>query len=110
MISAAHHIATVRQYNPATGVATVVLPALYGDVAIEARPFMSSPTEVDLLPVLKPGDTVIAFYDGGDTTTILRWYLTGGGVGSGGGAAADEVWVGSTPPEGAYEIWVDTSS
>ena len=28
--------------------------------------------------MLDPGDTVIAFYDGGDQRTILRWYLAGG--------------------------------
>jgi hypothetical protein len=103
------HVATVRQYIPATGVATVVIPALYGDKPIEARPFLSSPAELGNLPSLSPGDTVIAFYDGGDPMTILRWYLAGAGI-SEGGTGVEEVWVGPTPPTGAYEIWVDTSS
>ena len=58
--------------------ATVVVPALYGDTPVEARPFLSTPADVLRLPALTPGDTVIAFYDGGDPMTILRWYLTSG--------------------------------
>jgi hypothetical protein len=82
-LSGGIHIATVRQFDPVSGIATVVIPALYGDVAVEARPLLSTPAEVVNLPLLAPGDTVIAFYDGGDSTTILRWFLTGGhGVGS----------------------------
>lgn len=91
------HIATVRQFNPATGIATVVVPSLYGDVPIEARPILSSPAEATNLPVLDPGDTVIAFYDGGDPLTLLRWYLTGGhGSGATGG--------GGLTPEDAVDV------
>ena len=32
------HVATVRQFDSNTGVATVVVPALYGDVAVEGAP------------------------------------------------------------------------
>lgn len=85
------HVATVRQYDPGTGVATVVVPALYGDVAVEARPFVSTPDEIIALPAPAPNSTVIAFYDGGDTTSPLRWYRTGGGtVTSGGGGITTE--------------------
>jgi hypothetical protein len=99
------HIATVRQFDPASGVATVVVPALYGDTPIEARPFLPSRAQVSSLPVLNPGDTVLAFYDGGNPMTILRWYLTGGGAG---GAGTDEVWIGTTPPtDPAIELWYD---
>lgn len=90
------HIATVRHFDPGSGIATVVVPALYGDVPIEARPFLSSPDEAANLPMLDPGDTVIAFYDGGDPMTLLRWYLTGGhdsgstGGGTGGGVSAED--------------------
>jgi hypothetical protein len=88
------HVATVRQFDPNTGVATVVVPALYGDTAVEARPFLSTPAEAENLPVLDPGDTVIAFYDGGDPMTLLRWYLTGGhesgSTGGGGGGITIE--------------------
>ncbi len=100
------HIATIRQYNQATGVATVVVPALYGDAAIEARPFLPNWASVADLPVLNPGDTVIVFYDGGNPMTLLRWYLTGGGGAGGGGG--DEVWVGPGAPPGAQELWYDT--
>lgn len=83
------HIATVRQFDPTTGIATVVVPALYGDIPVEARPLLTSPAEVANLPVLAPGTTVIAFYDGGNPMTILRWYPTGGGVGGSGGEDID---------------------
>jgi len=73
-----HHIATVRQYDPATGIAKVVVPALYGDIPIDARPFLTAPDDLALLTPVAPGDTVVAFYDDGDPMTILRWYLPGG--------------------------------
>lgn len=100
------HIATVRRFDPATGVATVVVPPLYGDVAVEARPFLPSRAQISSLPALSPGDTVLAFYDGGNPTTILRWYLTGGG--GAGGAGGDEIWIGAGPPsDPAIELWYD---
>ena len=106
--AASIHIATVRQFDPPTGVATVVVPALYGDVPIEARPFLSMPTDLANLPVLKPGSTVIAFYDGGDPMTILRWYLSGGG---GAPPGVGEVYIGSEPPaDPNAEMWFDTDA
>ena len=81
------HIATVRQYDPATGNATVVVPGLYGDEPIEARAFLTTPTELASMPALAPGATVIAFYDGGSSSAILRWYRTGGSSNGGGGVA-----------------------
>lgn len=89
----AAHIATVRHYDAATGTATVVIPALYGDVAIEARPFLPNLTVTH--PVLAPGDTVIAFYDGGAPMTPLRYLLTGDGDRA---PAANEFYV-TTPAE-----------
>ena len=99
------HIATVRQFDALTGTATVVVPALYGDLPVEARPFLSTPAEASTLSPLSPGATVAAFYDGGDPMTILRWYPPGGG---GGGAVNDEVWIGPDAPPGLQEIWIDT--
>lgn len=80
MTTVGFHIATVRKYDPLTGVATVVVPSLYGDVAVDAWPFTTTPTTAADLPTLDPGNTVIAFYDGGDPLTILRWFLGGSGA------------------------------
>jgi hypothetical protein len=107
------HIATVRQFNPATGVATLVVPGLYGDAAVEAWPFLTAPSEAVNLPVLKPGDTVIAFYDGGNPLTVLRWYHTGGGTGGGGGGgittedAVDAVAAALRPGTGVSIVYDD---
>jgi hypothetical protein len=107
--TASIHIATVRHFDPPTGVATVVVPALYGDRPVEARPFLSTPDELGNLPVLKPGNTVITFYDGGDPMTILRWYLSGGGVSA--PAGVGEVYIGSEPPaDPNAEMWFDTDA
>jgi hypothetical protein len=63
---------------------------------------------VSNLPVLAPGATVLAFYDGGNPMTILRWYLTGGGGVSGGGGGVGEVWIGAGPPsDPSIELWYD---
>jgi hypothetical protein len=104
------HIATVRQYDVSSGKATLVVPGLYGDEAVEAWPFLTSPTAAANLPTLYPGDTVIAFYDGGNPVVILRWFLTGGKVSGGGGDGTDEVWVGPGTPPGAQEVWYDTDA
>lgn len=71
-------IARVLSYDSTTKDAYVLVPQLQGSNPISAQAYVNRQSELVDAPDLLPGDQVLVFYDGGDTSSQAFWMLGGG--------------------------------